>query len=1380
LLVSATCYAAGVLVTETYFHQDDILKGKIQKQIISELSEDDSEIELSRAETIWDVKYLHDKLVTYPYTKQTDNYTYNGGLEKHTCSETIVYPETETKELPNNLIEKTAVINYGDVDNPLVNDEKTQVAYFDNSRKDSNYIIMLPSSAELKDNAGVVVSKSWNTYNNNGQLIKTTSGLMSLVNKDDTGNPSTSYEYNSYGNLIKTTDPLGHYITTIYDDTLYQYPKTIENQLGQTQNFTYSDPDLHLAITGVIIKSTDPNGQITENRYDSFDRLERIYGPLDTDNNASVIYEYDIISSPNKIIKYVKQEYGDTPKYIASYAFTDGFGRALQTKSPTQNGQQVVSGIVEYDYKGSVIKAYLPYYSDSVEYETPQYTTPNTAYEYDVLGRIAKTINADSTFSTTAYSGWQVTYTDEEGNSKDSISDAYGQLKEIIEHNEGAEYHTYYTYDTLGNLTQVQDNQANITTIYYDSLGRKTSMQDPDMGTWSYEYDKVGNLIKQTDNKSQEITFEYDELNRLTAKTTSGGVVQYIYDDPEKDNCIGRLSKVVDPNSATEFFYDELGREIKTTKSVGAASGREDYTVERTYDAMDRLVTLTYPNGETVTYTYNDNSGQLESISNYVDSITYNVNGQMTQIEYANDTKTEYEYNLQTLRLSSLRTTKGSEATSIQDLSYQFDNVSNITSITDAINTATQTFTYDNLSRLKTATGAYGQRHYAYDSIGNITQKGNILFEYAGSIGGSRPHAVTSSSNAAYLFTYDDNGNMINKTTADRSCAYEYDTQNRLIKAKIENPGEELTANIQLQTGWNFISLPVMPDNLFVAQALSSLEFGTDYDQVTRLIPGTGGHESWCNDPRFNQFETVEFLRGYQIYALRDCTLTIIGTLPQEPQSLQLHNGRNLIGIDAANDGKMPNDVFADIPHTTFKTYIDGRLQDASNLPLIAGKSYYITVTAPSTYYSGTIFAETTFTYDGDGGRIKRTTPDDETIFIGSLYEITNGISKNHIFMGDTRIATAISLEAETQFYHGDHLGSSADITDDEGKIVLHTEYMPYGETYIQEGDEDATFYLYTGKLFDSSTGLYYYGARYYDPEIGRFTQADTIVPDPANPQAYNRYGYANNNPIRYNDPTGHSFWDKVKKFFTSQIIVFTIAFILGGPQAACSITTLIAATAAAATTLTLDTGEGRQLIDRVGKEFFDDVLGMKPKLARQFSSIGLHIGGSMLANAGLNAMINSNIGNTSLEKTKEAVDEAARSGQTQQAGDIGQKAAMIEGKARAVERVAKNALKPPSATEIVEKINDAMNTVGESFTPTHSTGVPLMDAITSTHTVLKGIRVMANELRSALTTSLEKAVSFADRFSDMLTIGVEKVFEDPTSAMSEFFKKGDLLPIKK
>ncbi|MFC1953475.1 RHS repeat-associated core domain-containing protein, partial [Chloroflexota bacterium] len=69
--------------------------------------------------------------------------------------------------------------------------------------------------------------------------------------------------------------------------------------------------------------------------------------------------------------------------------------------------------------------------------------------------------------------------------------------------------------------------------------------------------------------------------------------------------------------------------------------------------------------------------------------------------------------------------------------------------------------------------------------------------------------------------------------------------------------------------------------------------------------------------------------------------------------------------------------------------------------------------------------------------------------------------------------------------------------------------------------DSFPTDKLFTGQRLDG-TGLYYYNARYYDPEIGRFISPDTIIPNPANPQSFNRYSYVLNNPLRYTDPTGH------------------------------------------------------------------------------------------------------------------------------------------------------------------------------------------------------------------------------------------------------------------
>ena len=84
--------------------------------------------------------------------------------------------------------------------------------------------------------------------------------------------------------------------------------------------------------------------------------------------------------------------------------------------------------------------------------------------------------------------------------------------------------------------------------------------------------------------------------------------------------------------------------------------------------------------------------------------------------------------------------------------------------------------------------------------------------------------------------------------------------------------------------------------------------------------------------------------------------------------------------------------------------------------------------------------------------------------------------------------------------------------------------YYPFGATHTQSGAaEDDVHYKYTGQELDGSTDLYFYQARHYDPHLGRFISADTIVPDPGNPQDLNRYSYVRNNPLFYVDPTGEA-----------------------------------------------------------------------------------------------------------------------------------------------------------------------------------------------------------------------------------------------------------------
>ena len=113
-------------------------------------------------------------------------------------------------------------------------------------------------------------------------------------------------------------------------------------------------------------------------------------------------------------------------------------------------------------------------------------------------------------------------------------------------------------------------------------------------------------------------------------------------------------------------------------------------------------------------------------------------------------------------------------------------------------------------------------------------------------------------------------------------------------------------------------------------------------------------------------------------------------------------------------------------------------------------------------------------------------------------------------------------------YLHGDHLGSASLAADASGAKVSEMRYTPFGETRFGDAPTDRRF---TGQRREAGLGLYDYGARYYDPALGRFLQADTMVPSPANPQSLNRYAYTLNNPLRYTDPTGHFSKEQIEDY---------------------------------------------------------------------------------------------------------------------------------------------------------------------------------------------------------------------------------------------------------
>ena len=170
------------------------------------------------------------------------------------------------------------------------------------------------------------------------------------------------------------------------------------------------------------------------------------------------------------------------------------------------------------------------------------------------------------------------------------------------------------------------------------------------------------------------------------------------------------------------------------------------------------------------------------------------------------------------------------------------------------------------------------------------------------------------------------------------------------------------------------------------------------------------------------------------------------------------------------------------------------------------------------------------YVYDGGCNRLQVTESGITTTYIYSgpsiLYEENSTGQATYIYGPSGMLAKRTTINEETNifYYHSDHLGSTRLVTDDNKNIVSAVTYHPFGETYSEEGSE---VYLYNGKELDE-TGLYYYGARYYDASLGRFLTRDPLQGRMTAPQTMNRYTYCLNNPTSCIDPSGLATYHNV------------------------------------------------------------------------------------------------------------------------------------------------------------------------------------------------------------------------------------------------------------
>ena len=172
------------------------------------------------------------------------------------------------------------------------------------------------------------------------------------------------------------------------------------------------------------------------------------------------------------------------------------------------------------------------------------------------------------------------------------------------------------------------------------------------------------------------------------------------------------------------------------------------------------------------------------------------------------------------------------------------------------------------------------------------------------------------------------------------------------------------------------------------------------------------------------------------------------------------------------------------------------------------------------------------YTYDGDGQRTTRSTAAGQTIYvrdpqgevIAEYSGTTGALLAEYVYVDGQRLCKithdANNVEHRV-YYHQDVVGTPVAETNESGQVLVRAQYYPFGEEVIPGAASDP--HKFTGKELDDESGLYYFGARYYDAHLGRFVSVDPLPGENEDPQSWNRYAYGLNNPMKFIDPDGES-----------------------------------------------------------------------------------------------------------------------------------------------------------------------------------------------------------------------------------------------------------------
>ena len=201
---------------------------------------------------------------------------------------------------------------------------------------------------------------------------------------------------------------------------------------------------------------------------------------------------------------------------------------------------------------------------------------------------------------------------------------------------------------------------------------------------------------------------------------------------------------------------------------------------------------------------------------------------------------------------------------------------------------------------------------------------------------------------------------------------------------------------------------------------------------------------------------------------------------------------------------------------------------------------------------SGKIIASYIYDYQGNriekksydpGGNLTKTTYTPTQSYETSKLASNSATQNTSYYYLNDKLVARKNPDNSKSFVLQDNLNSTNVLTDQTGNVIEKTSYYPFGA--IRTGGTQSK-QLFTGQINDPETGLDYYNSRYYNSHIGRFAQADSILPNVYDPQQLNRYSYVNNNPLTYNDPSGHCGWDGCVAEFIASATLTQLAMTFG------------------------------------------------------------------------------------------------------------------------------------------------------------------------------------------------------------------------------------------